>query len=228
MMKIKIISSRLKKLNESYDSKNMSREELRADGKARLKIYDEILEKDPNDEEALYQKACTLFICFVGDTDYAARDMLQKLVDLGSKNVDVYFWLAECLLRHIGDFYAAEKIAKQGLALDQNRADLHSLLVWILWEFDKDEEVIFHLKKALELEPTWIGNRTSLIEGYIKKKDYVQAKIEIEKAKNCPMPKFSQFRGPIEEHYVGLINWETEKEVKESLDRFEKEIRKYE
>ena len=65
------------------------------------------------------------------------------------------FLLIFYLFDKIFDIEGAISIAKQGLNIDPNRADLHAVIAWslIFWSNDLEnkDEILFHLKKSIEL-----------------------------------------------------------------------------
>lgn len=147
----------------------------------KIKIYDEILKRDPHNIDALMQKGFILY----SRLDNHALAVFQKILDIDPHNVDAYFWLAATLRECFADFDKSIATAKKGLAIDPNRADLHMAITLALYpdaSSQEEEEYVYHLQQAKMLEPTWVAPRGSLIDFYIKKGNLTQAQHELYQA----------------------------------------------
>lgn len=135
------------------------------------------LEQYPNDFNLLMQKA---FLYFQGYDDDNPIKTYKKIIDLFPLRSEAYFWLSYYLFRIACDPDQAILIAKKGLKIDPNNVALYAVLAWATDFANEDKnQYVDYLKKSLELDPTWLSTRISLIEYSIEAKDFMQAKKEI-------------------------------------------------
>ncbi len=91
-----------------------------------------------------------------------AYKIYNEIMQLYPNDADAYVWMAESYLANEGDNDKAKECLLKALNVDPNNAGIHSLLAWAD-ELEDKSVVINHLKRAIELEPTWIWPRISLI-----------------------------------------------------------------
>lgn len=107
-----------------------------------------------------------------------AVEYFKKAIDADPTYVDAYFWLAYCFLHYVPDWEESKRVALRGLAIDPKRADLHMVLAWDAEKLDDPnnptDEYAQHLRKAIELEPTWIAPRAWLVIYLAKKKNLIK------------------------------------------------------
>ena len=136
-----------------------------------------LLQKNPSDIDLLSKKA---FIYFQAYDDKNTIKTYKEIISLDSKNIDAYFWLSYYLFRVACDPENSIIIAKQGLEIDPNSAKLNAVMAWAIdFSGSSDIDYLYYLKKSIELDPTWISTRISLIEYLIKTKKLDMAKQEI-------------------------------------------------
>lgn len=142
-----------------------------------IQKLDNLLQKSPSDIDLLSKKA---FIYFQAYDDRNTIKTYKEIISLDPKNIDAYFWLSYYLFRVACDPESSMIIAKQGLKVDPNSAKLSAVLAWAIdFNGGSDSDYLYYLKKSIELDPTWISTRISLIEYLIKIKKLDKAKQEI-------------------------------------------------
>jgi hypothetical protein len=121
-------------------------------------------------------------------------------------------WLSEFLLFHWLDLEQVEIYLNKALAIDQQRADLHHLFSWVYQERLLDpccERYRFmyeyHLKKAVELEPSWVFQRKALINLFIEKKEYKLAKQHLDETDLHCREVFICPEDEMQQYYEDLI-----------------------
>lgn len=138
---------------------------------------------------------------------HQAAEYFERAIRADPQFVDGYFWLAYCLWECVCDWEKAEHVARQGLALAPERADLHLVLAWILERLHGyTKEYENHLEQAISLEPTWLAARCCLIEYLLVGKDFDRAARAIQEAMphvqsvlEVPLDHYSQWKY---EHYI--------------------------
>ena len=146
----------------------------------RMLILEKRIKEDPNDFEALLEKG---FLCIGGPfmSPDEALECLEKAVELRPDNVDALFWLAKTYHHDFCDDDKTLELLERALTLAPDRADLHSLISDIFHR-TSPEKAVYHLKRAIELEPTWIFPRT-ILANYLLEWGYVEkAKHEVKEA----------------------------------------------
>ncbi len=179
-----------------------------------------ILEKDPTNIKALIRKG---YIFYDGTENHEAEKAFEQAIKIDPKCTDAYFWLAKCLWNYC-EYEKAIVVAKKGLEIDSNRADLHEMIVWALGSLKQyNDEFLYHVKKVIELEPTWITPKADLIRGLIARKEFDLAKKEIDETfrhiKLIPVPS-----DVMEKHYEGLVTGRSRDNWKEKLENYLKII----
>lgn len=138
------------------------------------------LELDQNNLDLLFKKA---FIYYEGYDDENTIKAFEHIINLYPNYIEAYFWLSYYLFQIAAMTDQAIKIAKEGLKIDQHNGGLYAVIAWSIGFMDGDEkEFLYNIKKSIELEPTWISTRISLIEHLIKYKKFDEARSEIVKA----------------------------------------------
>lgn len=151
------------------------------DDQKQLDALDELLKKKPHDIKVLMQKAFILYYCF---RDHEAIAVYKKVIELDPNFVNAYFWMAECMRDHLANFDEAIAAMNIALKIDPSRADCHEVLAWcILSLYNDTPEYFYHIRKVIELEPTWITPRISLIESLINIGELIEAQKELEALK---------------------------------------------
>lgn len=197
-----------------------------AEDQKQLDVLDKLLEKDPHNIKILMEKAFILYSCFRGREAVA---IYEKIIELESDFVDAYFWLAECLWDHLVGYERAIVVTNMALKIDPSRADCHEVLAWSIQKlYDDTPEYFYHIRKAIELEPTWITPRISLAESLINLGNFVEAQQELDaikaQIKANPVMHFDEDLWNMEVHYECLITRRASTRNKESIDRFQKRI----
>ena len=165
----------------------------------KIEELDKQLKNDPNDLDLLMAKA---FVYFQAYDDENAPKMYEKIIKLYPKHIDAYFWLAYYLFRIACREEYSVRTSKKGLKLDPNNAALHAVLAWAIDFGGGDKkEYVPNLKKAIELEPTWITPRISLIENLIEKKELKEAKKEINEASKYTKDSISLSKSDMENEF---------------------------
>ena len=200
---------------------------INAEDQKQLDALDKLLEKDPQNIKILMEKAFILYSCF---RDYEAVVIYEKIIELEPNFVDAYFWLAECLWDHLVGYERAIVVTNMALKLDPSRADCHEVLAWSIQKlYDDTPEYFYHVRKTIELEPTWITPRISLAESLINLGDFVEAQQELDaikaQIKANPVIHFDEDLWNMEVHYECLItrracegNDKTIKELQYEID----------
>lgn len=178
-----------------------------AEDQKQLDALDKLLEKDPHDIKVLMEKAFILYYCF---RDHEAITIYKKIIELAPNFIDAYFWMAECMRDHLANFNEAIAAINIALTLDPNRADCHEILAWCILSLYNETPIYFyHIKKAIELEPTWISPRISLVESLINIGELSEAQQELEslktQIKSNPEIFFDENLWNMETHYECMI-----------------------
>lgn len=166
----------------------------------RLATIEKKLQEMPNNITLLLEKSILLYEPF-HQTEDAIR-IFEYIIQLDPGNVDAYFWWAECIADHNANYPQAVPLLKKALQIDNQRGDCHFLLASVLSELEGDKnEIEFHVKKAIELEPSWISPRIFLAGYLLKNKAYAQAKYEVEVTLQYILPEIPLVTDPIIDHY---------------------------
>lgn len=190
---------------------------MRAQDYEKIAEIDEKLKKDENNLDFLLQKA---FVYFDRYDDENAIETYQYIIRLYPQCIDAYLWLAYYLHRVGCDPLQAIEVAKEGLKIDPNNGGLYAIMGWSLdWYPARHNEMLEYLRKAIELEPTWISTRISLIGYLIKQKQFNEAKKEIKIALGKIQDDFPEPRGEMEEAYESCITRRRSKSAKQTLLR---------
>ena len=187
---------------------------------------DKLLETDPNNIKILMEKAFVLYSCFM---DEEAVLVYKKIIEIDPNFVDAYFWMAECMRDHLADFDEAIAAMHIALKLDPSRADCHEILAWCILSLHNDTpEYFYHIRKSIELEPTWIAPRISLIESLINLGNFVEAQQELNalkaQIKASPVIHFDEDLWNMEVHYECLITRRACENNYKTIEKFQKKI----
>lgn len=200
---------------------------LTAEDKQRLIELDKILEKNPSDIPALLEKG---FIFHEGCMDDEAIKTFKEILKIDAKNLDAYTWLCESIWMY-GDSPELKKTAEEALKIYPNQAVFYKFLAYALEVvyYSKPEKIKelypVYLKKAIELEPTWLSIRIALIEFLIRNKQFDEAKKEIQEAFKQIQDNFPEPKNDTQRHYEELITRRLNAESnRETLNNFLKEI----
>lgn len=189
-----------------------------------LEAIENKLQKNPLDKEALLQKGILLYEPFQ-QTDKSI-ETFRFLINLDNTALDAYFWLAECLYDHNADYEAAELLLRQALTLNPHRADCHVLLASVLEGACSNRQVEeeFHLRKAIELEPSWIAPRRRLANLLYKQGNIDEAKaVLLESLEKLPH-NIEVITDPIKAHYEAVITGRYSKSAKTRIIDFLQKI----
>lgn len=139
------------------------------------------LESDPTNLDLLMERA---FVYFGGYDDPNTIKCYKEIIELYPKYLLAYFFLSDYLRFSACEFEEAEKIAKSGLAIDSNRADLHLVLSWIYNDLIRkhEKDFVYHIKKTIELAPLWVNPRRDYVYYLIQKRELAEAKKIINEA----------------------------------------------
>lgn len=181
---------------------------------------DKILKVKPNDIPTLMEKA---FILFENQIDGKAIEVFKQVIDIDYIYVDAYVWLAELFLFHWADIERAEPYLVEALQIDQNRANVHKLYADLYAEKQDQFKQLYHLQKSIELEPSWLSPRISLIELLLSQKKYKLAKKQLEEAYYQIQSPFPIPHNPMQQYYELLITGRTGY-TKKDLDEYKKRI----
>lgn len=186
----------------------------------KVAALDEILKTKPNDVSTLIEKG---FIFFENQVDGKAIEIFKKVIDIDPTYVDAYVWLAELFLFHWADTERAEPYLISALKINPNRADVHKLLANSFDLQKNKSKQLYHLKKAIELEPSWISPRIELIVLFLQEKKFDLAKQELEEAYKQLQTGFKVSDNPMQQYYELLITGRTGY-TKSDLDDYKKII----
>ena len=196
---------------------------LTEENQKKVDALDAILKNDPKNIQALLKKGFYLFDDMV---DGKAIETFNKVIEIDPNCVDAYVWLAELYIYHWADTPKADKVLQKALVIDQNRADVHKLLGsgymrYYPERYSKDE-ILYHFRRAIELEPSWIAPRGYLIEYLFNDSEYDLAKKELDEAyaqlqENFPVPE-----DDMEKYYEQFVTGRSGIFNKELLDEFKK------
>ncbi len=157
--------------------------------------------KDNTDFKLLLDKA---FIYFRKYDSKNTIDSFENILKLYPNYIDGYFWLSFYLYQGAVECEEAIKVAKQGLQIDPSNAGLHAVIAWAIEFMAGDEkEFLYHLEKCIELDPTFMGAKISLIEYLIKSKRLAEAQQELEIA-FAQSNDFTESEDPIEQTYNSI------------------------
>lgn len=174
-----------------------------------------------NKEELLEQA----FKFFDKNKTEEAYKIYNEIMKLYPNNADAYVWMAESYLSNEGDNDKAKECLLKALKVDPNNAGVHKLLAWAD-ELEDKSIVINHLKRAIELEPTWMWPRISLILELVDINPR-EAKFEIDEAYkfldcNFPIPD-----NQMDRYYEYFITGRTLGEkAKRTLDKYKEIVEK--
>lgn len=142
-----------------------------------LEIIENKLKKNPDDVEALIEKAF-LYITVFEDFD-EAEIVLENAFNLEPNNVDVLFWFSTLHYHGTGDEASAKELLEKALLIAPEKAECHDLLSSILQYSDSQEDrekSLWHCKKAVELEPTWFIPHIKFINQLIERNEFDKAR----------------------------------------------------
>ena len=167
----------------------------------RMLILEKRIKENPNDFEALLEKG---FLCIGGPfmSPDEALECLEKAVELKPDNVEALFWLAKTYYHDFCDDDKTLELLERALKFAPDRADLHSLISGIL----PAKDAIFHLRKAISLEPTWVIPRKALSRKLLDQNLFNKAEHEAKKAyENFNKFKNQELKTSYEKYYEPCI-----------------------
>ena len=172
--------------------------------KNRVKInqLDQIIKKTPHNIQAKLEKA---FIYFDAHADGKALDILEDVIKIDPNCIDAYVWLAEIYIYGWAEYKKAKEILLKALEMDSGRADVCKLLADVYFDegkYDLQEE---YMKKALEIDPSWITPRVALIYKLISEKKWKEAQEKLDYAKSLA-GKIKLPEDDMEQYYETLIS----------------------
>jgi tetratricopeptide (TPR) repeat protein len=183
---------------------------------------DKILKAKPNHVPTLMEKG---FILFENQVDGKAIEIFKQVIDIAPKYVDAYVWLIELFLFHWANIERAEPLLVKALQVDRNRADVHKLYADLCAEKHDKFRQLYHLKRAIELESSWLSPRISLIELLLNQRKYKLAEKQLEEAYKHIQSTFPIPDNPMQQYYELLITGRTSY-TKKDLDEYKKRIEK--
>ncbi|MDR3647025.1 MAG: hypothetical protein P4L22_05800 [Candidatus Babeliales bacterium] len=186
----------------------------------KVEELEKVLKTNPKNISALMEKG---FIFFENQVDEKAIQIFKKVIDIDPTYIDTYVWLAELFIFHWADADSAEPYLLSALKINPNRADVHKLLA-NAFDLKKDRsKQLFHLKKALELEPSWISPRIELMILFLEEKKFDLAKEQLDNAYQQLQSHFPIPENPMQQYYELLITGRTGY-TKSDLDEYKKII----
>jgi tetratricopeptide (TPR) repeat protein len=198
---------------------NMSKEDYK-----KLEMINALLKNDPTNLILLLQKA---YVYLNGYDNENTIANYRHIIELYPDCIDAYFWLSYYLHRIGCDPEQAMEVAQEGLKISPTNGGLHAIIAWTLeWYSDKDDEFLYHLKKAIQLEQTWISTRISLIDYFIKHKNFDLAKEEIYKALDLVCDDYPTPKDEMESEYEIGITRRWDSTVKMLLQKWLEEVEK--
>ncbi|MFC1854485.1 tetratricopeptide repeat protein, partial [Candidatus Dependentiae bacterium] len=152
-------------------------------------------------------------------------DYLQRALDLDPEDSEALFWMAKTYCHEFCDDEKAKQALCEAIKIDPSRADCHDFLAsFLIW--DDDEKSLYHLKKTIELEPSWIYPRTRLFGRFMGENNFSEAeKIAIETLEIFNNLKIPRPKTPREEYYEECVTGRVEKS-KAMIEGLFKEIKK--
>lgn len=182
-----------------------------------LNMINKKLDQNPSDVRLLLEKGFLLMEPF-HDTE-ASLTLFRQAVELAPNNVDALFWLAKSLYHDHFQEQEPKALLEKALSIDPRRAEVHDFLAGILSSSESNlERSIFHFKKTIEFEPTWIWPRISLGCCFLKKNEFVLAEGELLKALDVfnkivkPVPTSS-----MEKYFENCVTGRTER-IRQHID----------
>ncbi|MFC1854908.1 tetratricopeptide repeat protein, partial [Candidatus Dependentiae bacterium] len=177
------------------------------------------LETYPNDVNALIELGY-LYMDHFHDGE-KSLNYLKEAIKIDPKECEIMFWMAKTYRHQICDIEKAKSTLQTAIKIDPNRADCNDYLAHILWcSGGPEKQVVYHLKKAIKAEPTWIRPKAALCNYYIKKHNFIEAqkvaKEAVEAANNI---KTIRPKTPSEEYYEKYVTgrYPSPKEMSENL-----------
>ena len=196
---------------------------LTEENQKKVDALDAILKNDPKNIQALLKKG---FYLFDDRVDGNAIETFNKVIEIDPNCIDAYVWLAELYIYHWSEVQKADEALKKALKINPDNAAVHRLIASGYLEaypggYSK-QDILYHLKKAIELEPSWIAPRVSLISLLFVEGQYALAKKELDEAYGQFQDDFPEPKDDMERYYEQLITGRFGFKV--SLDKFKKEL----
>ncbi len=191
-----------------------------AEGK-RKKILKVKLEQNPGDIKALIELG---FLHILEDANHdESLRLLNRVLELDPKNVEAMFWLANSYYHCFYDEKKAKEILEKALKINPHDAACHKFLADIFRGLDKSyNKSIYHIKKTIESEPTWITPRIRLSRYLMKIHKFDEAEIVAKEAIEIfKKTKFPITETRMEEYYEECIRGRLPSEKKYIEELFE-------
>lgn len=133
------------------------------------------------------------FILFQAQCDGEAIKAFNEVLERNPQYVDAYIWLAELLLFHWADAETAIPLLEKAQEISPQRADIYYLFASAYQKQNNTAQMLFHLQKAIQLEPTWLTPRMCLIQYLITEDKHEEARYELNELEkyqqnNLPAP----------------------------------------
>ena len=190
-----------------------------------MKFYEKKLKQNPNDIKVLTELG---FLNMLEDGDHdKAICLLNHAFKLDQSNTEPLFWLAKTYYHCFYDEKAIKKTLKKALKINPSSAACHELLADVFNHFDENcDKSIYHLKKAVEAEPTWIAPRMRLSRYLMEDGKFDKAKAVAKKAyeifKTLQLPAL---KTRMEEYYEESVRGRVPKKIK-NIKMLLKDIKK--
>ncbi|MCK4499039.1 tetratricopeptide repeat protein [Candidatus Babeliales bacterium] len=184
------------------------------------------LKQNPNNIKILIELGF-MYMEDMDDTEKALR-LLNRALILNPENVDAFFWIAMTYFHYFpNDLEKAKKLLEKALKIDNTRADCHHLIYNVINNLGENREKhTFHLKKAIEMEPTWIRPRITFVYLLISANKLKEAQIVAQETLNVfNNLKTSTQITPIKKYYEKYITGRTSS-IKPKIETLFKRIKK--
>jgi tetratricopeptide (TPR) repeat protein len=179
-----------------------SENKLSDEDQAEVFRLDEVLNKNIENVDILAKKG---FILFRGHLDGAAIKVFERILQLDSKYIMAYVWLAEFLLFHWADVKQVQMILNKALEIDDSRADLYYLLACSFDRKGNREKYKKYLQKSIKLAPDWINPRLYFIQTLLAEGNLEEANKEFQELNKYIRSDFAVPEDEMQKYYEALI-----------------------
>lgn len=193
----------------------------------KISELDAQLKENPFNIDALLKKG---FILHDGAVDDEAIKVFKKIIEIDPQNEKGYVWLVESLWM-LGDSNQLKDITERAIKIFPNNGIFHLYLSYalhVLFYADLKvhiNNIIWHLRQAITLEPTLISARIFLIECLLEDKKLDLAELEINEAFKHIQENFPAPISEMDLHYETFMTRRYDSEnTKVALSNFLKHI----
>jgi hypothetical protein len=119
-------------------------------------------------------------VLFQQHQDVAAVEIFKQILIEDPQSIDAIVFFSEFLIDLLIDYEEGTRLLHEANIVEPDRADVHKLFACVCSLKNDDVGYEYHLRKTIELEPSWTLPRLSLIELLVRRQKFNDAINELQ------------------------------------------------